>query len=166
MAVALAVKLLLVEVSRVQSTIVGGVFIVIGCANLVWMCWALVTSWQSAHWPSVTGKIITSSVGETSDTDGGRWYYAKVTYTFFVEEQEFRSSRVVFGDFSFWPFSYSRSERVVRKYRSGSDVRVFYSPSNPRQAVLEPGVSVHIFLVGLFGAVCLPLGIGAAASAA
>jgi hypothetical protein len=39
--------------------------------------------------------------------------------------------------------SKENAEKVVQKYPLGAEVKVFYNPSNPAYAVLEPGVGLN-----------------------
>jgi hypothetical protein len=71
----------------------------------------------------------------------------RVTYTYEVRGVLQRSTSVSFGPDRDGGLNVERA----RRYAVGSDVKVFYNPERPWQAVLEPGVTrrvayVHIFL--------------------
>ncbi len=94
----------------------------------------------SKSWPSVQGRVASSDVVqvlESTDKDGKCHYSypAVVTYNYSVEGQNHTGSRISFGG-----HSYTRKDHVqevVKKYPAGKQVRVYYDPDFPVQAVLE-----------------------------
>jgi len=115
--------------------------------------------WNSVRkqlgWVPVRGVICVSEV---------RWdgedYRAHVEYTYSYREREFRSTRVrSLRAVANWR---GPAQRVARKYPPGTEITVFIDPENPRESVLEPGVS-RMFLPTLLivSAVVLVLGLRA-----
>ena len=54
---------------------------------------------KSAEWPTVEGKIITSSVEtEAGIGNRGSTYHAKILYDYTIDRKQFSGNRVIFGD--------------------------------------------------------------------
>jgi hypothetical protein len=112
----------------------------------------------SKSWPTVPGKIISSSVDSKSGDKGGTTYHAEVLYEYRAGGQTQSSHDVAFGAYGSSDPSHARS--IVNKYPAGSDITVHYSPSNPSKAVLETGISGQAFFLPGFGAVFFCAGLG------
>ena len=67
---------------------------------------------------------------------GHRWRYrAALQYSYRVGGKDYQASRI------FWGGNEGREKHmasVVETYPAGSNVRVFYDPKNPAEAVLDP----------------------------
>ena len=44
---------------------------------------------------------------------------------------------------------------IIKKYRPGSEVIVYYNPAKPKRAVLEKGVSKDIYILLVFSIIIL-----------
>jgi hypothetical protein len=91
----------------------------------------------SLQWTSVPGTIVVSEmvedkVGENASSQ------PLITYSYVVNAQAFRSSRVGFVS--------SKSSKVVAKYPRGNPVEVFFDPQAPSSAVLEKGGSTRFMV--------------------
>ena len=87
----------------------------------------------SASWPSVSGTVTKAQVGGA----GLGRYFADVSYTYRVGDNDFTGSRVRASD-----GEYDGPDGAVQDIRglsAGQTVLVFYNPSDPRQALLKPG---------------------------
>jgi len=97
-----------------------------------------------SSWPRTQGRVVSSqledgpSMGRPLPVVSHR---AVITYTYEVQGQEWSSERVFFGDDAFATGDGARDR--VRKYEPGTTVEVFYDPSNPGEAVLEPETAWH-----------------------
>ncbi len=94
----------------------------------------------SQTWPAVMGIVSASSV-ETSystDSDGisSTAYYPSVTYQYDVLGHQYRSDRVSFG-FRVGSGNRAQAQAVADRYIAGNQIRVYYNPNNPGEAVLE-----------------------------
>jgi hypothetical protein len=83
-------------------------------------------------------------------------YGTKISYNYKVAGVTYTGTRVCFGDYM-TTTSPTRAFAVVRHYQPGTKVSVFYSPKNPKRAVLERGV---------FGGVWMAFGVGTVTFAA
>jgi hypothetical protein len=110
----------------------------------------------SRNWPDVVGKIIESGKVSAGTDDGGEpLFNARVIYRYAVGGCEYQGSMIrtlpsVFGT--------EYVQQVPELYPVGSEVIVFYDPSDPQTSILEPGVSTGT-QVGMliYVAVCVML---------
>jgi hypothetical protein len=99
----------------------------------------------AARWPSVTGKIIASRAESRKElTQGGgsqtmTVWSPLVEYSYRVNERDYHGARIAFGA----SVSAGRAfaETIIARYPNGSAVTVYYDPSNPSFAVLEPRIA-------------------------
>ncbi len=94
----------------------------------------------SQTWPSVMGTVAASSVetSHSTDSDGhsSTSYYPAVTYQYEVLGHSYSSDRVSFG-FRVGSGSRTQAQAVADRYIAGNQIRVYYNPNNPGEAVLE-----------------------------
>ena len=121
--------------------------------------------WRSAgtrSWPSVAGEVIDShvEVSETEDLDDDNRsrtrtvYDPAVRYRYCVKGKEFVGERISIGIGGH--SSEGAALRVVERYPAGARVRVFVSPADPSEAVLETGVKagpILLLAIGIVGVV-------------
>ena len=106
---------------------------------------------EAQTWPSRPGVITQSSASEVfSRRRGNHWAYV-IRGTFTDTGEPFVITQVRYGEFSPGR-SKPRSLDTVARYPSGSAVRVFYSPAQPRNMILEPFAPLD--------EMCLVMGIG------
>jgi hypothetical protein len=131
----------------------GILFAAIGLATLAYTIPALWRARQSQHWPQTAGRIVAVSV-EKSEFDDGPGYRTKVEYEYEVDGMNYRSSRRRFGDFVFMP-DRRKEDEIARVYREAGAVAVYFDPANPRNAMLEPGLTKQLLGLLVGGLVCL-----------
>jgi len=112
------------------------VFIILALYLLRKPWYALRMVRKSATWPKVLGRIVSSEVIDTSDAEGSS-YEIKLAYEYSVQGPIYRCDR--FG----WMGNKtaglkSDANRILESYPVGRAVGVYYDPSDPAQAVLEP----------------------------
>jgi hypothetical protein len=87
----------------------------------------------SKKWPRAPGTVIASVLEKLP---GHRWRYrAVLQYSYRVAGKDYQASSI------FWGGNEGREKHmtsVVETYPAGSNVRVFYDPKNPTEAVLDP----------------------------
>ncbi len=104
---------------------------------------------RSVDWPVVEATVTRSQVFTTTSTSVGRGqavsttmheHYPSVWYEYEVQGQRYRSKRIIF-----LRTNYTRgdAEAAVARYPLGQRVKAFYSPANPKLAVLEPGLGAN-----------------------
>jgi hypothetical protein len=144
---------------RVLFFIVGSVMLGIGLWQTSVGVGDLIEASRSAQWPSVPGKVL-GSVVNSSNTgarrSNSRSYTPVITYSYAVNGQALTGTEITPGQL----WGYASAYAAVDKFAQGTTPPIYYSPDDPKTAVLEPGLSVANFgylLVGLlfvvFGAV-------------
>jgi len=92
---------------------------------------------ESKTWPTVVGKVLRSRVRERSVLQSG--YIAHVAYRYTVQGVDFESESVS----HFPPGEYFTREDAmesITRYVTNEPVTVYYCPTEPSRAVLEPGI--------------------------
>jgi hypothetical protein len=93
----------------------------------------------SQNWPATQGQITDARVSRSVDTDSdgstSTTYSAKVAYTYQVGGQDYNGHNITFG-FNPSYSSQSKAQATIARYQVGSQVPVYYDPSNPSDAVL------------------------------
>ena len=110
---------------------------------------------SSLAWPSVLGlvekRFISPSVFLPSDR--------RFTYTYKIGDEVFTGRRILFGsDIVFGLPNPARTWRG-QHYLPGSEVRVRYNPRNPRDSVLQTGVSPGTYVLAAVASLMLILGL-------
>ena len=131
-------------------------FVVVGAGMAFFGIRDIVRAKGSVNWPTVHGKIVSSSVEilhTRTGTSGKRssTIYARLFYTFSVDGKSYTGNRVCYGDYN--SEGPSHAYRVVNRYPKGKDVRVYYMPDNPKVCLLEPGNQRGSYItpgIGLF----------------
>jgi hypothetical protein len=132
--------------------------------------WNLTRSLQSAHWPASEGTILsgeikyrTSSIindnthNYVNNIHDDASYSAEITYRYQVAENDYTGTRLAYGA---WSSSAAYAQGVLARYPNGKKVSVYYSPSHPEQAVLEPGIHGGTWICFVVGVVFIFAGTG------
>jgi hypothetical protein len=109
-----------------------------GLAVLLFFFAARRTSKKSARWPSVRGKIVSSSVESFQKRESGRtttYYTPAVEFSYQVHGVDYRSRQINLN--VTMSGSQAGAEKVAARYPEGRDVDVHYDPDNPANAALE-----------------------------
>lgn len=125
------------------------VFIFIGGGLLYLGVQTLFEAFASNRWPATQGKVMSSTVEMKHTSDGVKMYYAKVLYEYSVAGTTLSSSHVTINDCQSSDPAPARN--MVSKYPPGTSVTVHYVAPNPAKAVIEPGISEHLFLLPVVG---------------
>ncbi len=109
---------------------------------------------RSRGWASASAKVVASNVNEFSGKNG-RTYRPMIVFAYSVGSIRYMSSRLAFHPL----VSSNRNDaaRVVAKYPVGRTVAVLYDPTDPEQAVVEPGSNPWIPIVA--GGICSMLAV-------
>jgi hypothetical protein len=105
---------------------------------------------QSTGWPHAEGTISYSEVGsfQSCNTHSGctTSQLAEVGYNFSVNGSKYIGNNIATGGPSGNPYA------IVANYSTGSKVTVYYSPSDPNNSVLQPGLqsnTIFYIFIGL-----------------
>lgn len=147
--------------------LIAGVFILFGGLFLYGGMRNLLIGNASKTWPTVSGKVISSTVESEHRNRSGinkkkrkdvTTYHAAVLYEYTVNGTTRSSNDIAFGGYSSSDDP-AHARVIADKYPPGSQVTVYYSPSHPSMAVLEPGIREHSLFPLVFGAFFSGMGI-------
>jgi hypothetical protein len=114
---------------------------------------------RTRRWSRATGQILRSDLVRRHRTF--RWgpeiQGADVRYEFTVDGV--RREAGVIGYRGMLGTALEDAETLVRKYRPGTKVSVWYDPSQPGRAVLEPGASMVSYVLFAGGAILVILAV-------
>jgi hypothetical protein len=145
--------------SGLAGKVIGGVF---GCLfGVAWVLgWSAVTLTFDIIWvksligqvraqsyPTAAGVILSSRVHESSDSEGGSSYSAKIRYAYDVGGRRYECDRYRYGMMG---SGRRGAQAVAASYPAGRGIVVHYNPANPADAVLRPGVQAGDFFLPLF----------------
>jgi hypothetical protein len=134
-----------------------GLFFLVGCVVFYFVTVRpVMRSLASRSWSEATCTVLSSRVGEHSDSDGST-YSVDVVYTYTFEGRAFQSDRYSFlgGSSS----GRAGQEEIVARYPPGARVSCWIDPAHPEQAVLSREPSME-WLFGLIPLVFLLVGAG------
>jgi hypothetical protein len=129
--------------------LVIGIFIVVREGHL------LLKSSQSDSWLSTDGIVKTAEIKQwrAGLRKGRPQYRTVVTYDYSVDGRALTGNTLrLERDTSSYPFS---AEADLRKYAVGTKVKVFYSPTDPSDSVIEPGMSHWNWLLPAVGCIMI-----------
>ena len=106
----------------------------------------------SLTWPAVEGEITVSHVVKDR-RDSKDYYTPVVNYKYRVGETEYIGSRIA-ADSLRTTHSY-RTTKILEDFPMGARVPVYYSPENPENTILIPGVQKMTYYLLAAAAACL-----------
>ena len=109
---------------------------------------------RALAWPTTTGRIISSEVEgkwETSNGDSTYMYSPRIEYTYEVSGVQYTGDR--FRQVEISTTGPGNAESVVSQFPVGSEVEVYYRPSNPSKSMLgraafTPGILILLLMLG------------------
>lgn len=117
----------------------AGVFLYLGWEVVRQETDALRGGSASRTWPTVEGRVVSSTVQAKHGTGGDLTrYYPVVEYEYSVKGKLLRGNRIAFDT---QPMDHTSAASIVKRYSAGRSVPVFYDPENTANSVLEPGTS-------------------------
>ncbi len=134
----------------------GFFFALVGFGLLVMSLRNVVRGLQSLGWPASDGVIESSNTKAQEDSEGGTSWSIDIVYRYRVAEIEYVGKRLAFG---YLASPKSALNSLLQKYPAGRRVTIQYSPSNPKLAVLEAGISPSVWGILAFAAAFLSVGL-------
>lgn len=104
---------------------------------------------KAQSWPAVDCSVVESQVEESSDSDGGTTYRAKVVAAYSFNGDEHRSGSYDFSG-SVYSSGYEGKAKIVSRYPVGTRTTCFVNPESPSEAVISREFRAT-YLFGLFG---------------
>ena len=123
----------------------SGIFLmIIGLVAIQFISKPLIEAFsESEEWPQTEGEITDGEV-ISFRSDGQNMYRASLVYKYEVDGKQYHSDVIEKGisstSIQYFP------KRKVEKHPIGSKVAVFYNPSHPSEALLEPGLGAFKYL--------------------
>jgi hypothetical protein len=114
-----------------------GLFIVVGAVLICVGFWNVVRSVRSEFWPTAEGVILSAKMESHRGQKGGTTYSASMGYDYVVAGSHYDGSRFAIGAMS---ASGQYAQGILDRYPVGKKVQVYYSPGDPQDSVLEPGI--------------------------
>ncbi|MFW9778384.1 MAG: DUF3592 domain-containing protein [Candidatus Heimdallarchaeota archaeon] len=121
-------------------------------ASLFWIVLSgykhLKKRYSSFSWPTAEGTIKISYIDQYRD-DGVLMYKPTINYSYFVMDSEYHSNKVSLSLITAANWRRFATKKIAR-YPVGKIVKVYYDPTDPSQAVLEPGFKWYtpIWIIG------------------
>ena len=131
-------------------------FFILGLIGVLASVPALIRSYSSKSWPCVKGAVIESCL-DISDTRQSRsssdqsgpgsqiTVYPHLVFEYSVNNKKYKSKKIAV----LRGWTETEARKYPDRYPVGSEVDVYYKPSNPNIGVIEPGVHMTAFL-GLY----------------
>lgn len=118
-----------------------GIILFIGSSYLY------IKSKETMIWITTEGVILDSKIDKlNTGFDSPSSYKAQILYSYTVNNKEYKSSRIYYGDFGRQYFQ-NKSNRIVKKYKKEEIVLVYFNPLKPKESVLETGIHYEIILL-------------------
>ncbi len=133
----------------------------ISCVFIIWLgimlilVRSLVLGIRSKSWPNAYGRIIQSQISKVKRSQTGSLidhYQVVIQYEYVIDDISYKSQTLSIPDQTLQILNRgSRSKRVAKrlqsKYPINRNVKVYYNPRNPKQAILEPVIADTNFIL-------------------
>ena len=128
----------------------------IGFVVILFGIYLAVKSNETKRWDETKGIILKSEIDKTSAPSGmdgtSQSYTALIEYKYKVDNQEYISKRIFYGDTIGKPLPF-KSKSLIKLYSKDSEVIVYYNPLKPKESVLQKGlhlIVIELFILGSF----------------
>jgi hypothetical protein len=126
------------------------VIMLIGVCILAYGLHLLIKSANSAGWPSTDGTVKTADI-ERNSGDNGTTYAAEVTYDYRINGTLYTGNKIRMVKISSSSTSDARAD--LNKYPVDKKVKVYYSPADCTDCILEPGIHPSSWFLVILGGV-------------
>ncbi|MCZ0932944.1 MAG: DUF3592 domain-containing protein [Oligoflexia bacterium] len=96
---------------------------------------------QTKHWPKTTGKVTQSYIEARNTQSIHDYFLVKVSYDYQVGAMTYKGKNILKDDDSLSFGGKAQAELAISEFPVGKTVPVYYSPGNPKDAVLKPGLT-------------------------
>src|ERR1051326_3471856 len=139
-----------IAVTLIIALCMGGIFGGVGVGLLLFGNNQRRQGSASQSWPTTTGTILSATLDQQTRRNSQGYhdvtYAPTVEYTYEVNGNSYRSDKINAG----WTVSYDAgtAQNKISQYQPGARVTVYYNPSDPADAVLEPkSAAGNIFMI-------------------
>ena len=152
-----------IATTLIITVCIGGGIGLIGLGLLVFGLIQRRRGSSTRQWSTTTGTILAASLSQQSRRNQQGYhdvtYAPTVEYTYEVNGNSYRGDSLSSG----WTVSYSLSmaQNKINQYQPGSQVKVYYNPNNPAEAVLEAkSASGNVFMIAGGAILAIALAVG------
>ncbi|OKH18760.1 DUF3592 domain-containing protein [[Limnothrix rosea] IAM M-220] len=148
-----------------SSAIFAGTTTIGGAALIIFGISFLRDGFASKNWPTTTGEIKAVNIVREFRGSGNTrrvTHHLTLNYSYQVGGISYTNTRYSLGDGSTASKRYrERSQAIAEKntYPIGSKIDVYYKPTEPSFAILQPGTNFGTFVPLVLGTFFLPSGI-------
>jgi len=128
----------------------------VGFIVILFGIYLAVKSSDTKKWHETTGVVLKSELEKTSTAAGydgeSQSFKASIEYRYKVDNQEYTSKRVFYGDKISKPLPF-KSKSLIKLYSKDAEVIVYYNPLKPKESVLQKGLKfivIELFILGSF----------------
>ena len=111
---------------------------------------------QSLAWPLCQAEVIETRVDQRRHR--GIVYEPIVRYRYRLDGRPYEGKRIIFSGLSVTTRSEEEAENFIGRFEVGASIPIRVSPSNPRLAVIEPGIDHRRFFMAIAFAVAFIAG--------
>lgn len=136
-----------------KSTFYSMFMIILGVCFSIYGSTIFIEAWQSASWPTVTGTVVKSEVVETQNRNV-HVFMPVIEYSYSIDDTQYSGNRI--SDWETTSKNRKDIEKILAPYAKDNEVNIYYSPSNPRNSLLSPGVhlsSTYWLITGILLAI-------------
>jgi len=137
---------------RLRSRLITIILLAVGVGTCIYGLVMMLDAWASRDWPSAAGTVESAEVDawhQSTRAARGDRFQPIIRYAYEVEGTRYTGDRRRFGEKPMHERAKARA--VTRRYPAGSEIQVYYEPSDPANAVPEPGLHPHARLIPGFG---------------
>ncbi len=131
------------------AILINAVFFMIGLGIFGYSMYEAVKAYGSTDWPTVKGTIVDSRIGIHSGSEDGTTYTPDVMYEYWVQGKLYRAGNIRPSKLD--ESSPADAQRKLDRFPTGASVTVYYNPADPYDALLEPGMELHNYLIPFVG---------------
>jgi hypothetical protein len=119
---------------------------------------------ESKNWPYVLGKVtrskLTTEISSNSKKKKSRrMYSANIIYSYSINGESLSNSDINVAGGKISSSDKSDAQKVLRRYKNGQEVKVYYSPKDFSISALKAGVKLEHYLLLAVGIVFFAIGI-------
>lgn len=133
----------------------------VGFIVILFGIYLTVKSNETKKWHETTGVVLKSELEKTSTAAGydgeSQSFKAAIEYRYKVDNQEYTSKRVFYGDKISKPLPF-KSKSLIKLYSKNSEVIVYYNPLKPEESVLQKGLKFIVIELLILGSFFILLG--------
>lgn len=125
---------------------IGGSILLLNAILLASIFFTQRRAGAARNWPTAFGTILESALEERRRSNNRGWVnYPRVIYTYNVSGRSYTGNRIAPG----MEVGGTGAPGVIAKYPPGSQVKVYYNPQDPSDAVLETNMPASVKILWL-----------------